>query len=177
MYKEGKPTETKEKFSPRLLIAGALICGVMLLVLGAVRGRATDKESGAGETGTVSSSEEAEAAKAWCAYLEGEAERLCASVSGISRVTVVVTLSGGFERLYAADESSEDGGFRASEYVRVGSGSSAHLCEVGVALPRIAGIGVSCRGASDDGIRAELTALLSAAFGVGPNKIYVTEAG
>ena len=160
----------KTKINPHVLIAAGLLLGVLILLVGAARGRmSADK----GESGVTEEPSDARAARTWCAYLEGEAERLCESVDGVGKVTVVITLSEGFERLYASDVTVRDGA-HASEYVTVGSGSAAHLCDVGVSMPKIAGIGVSFRGSPDEGKCAELTALLSAAFGVGTNKIYVT---
>ncbi len=108
----------------------------------------------------------------YCKYLEEQAVRLCESVDGVSGVTVALTLEGGFEQVYAADKKISSGG-QSIEYVKVGS----ELCAVSVSTPNVAGIGVTCRGGDNDLVRAELTALLSAAFGVKANKIYITEAG
>lgn len=167
--------ELKTKLSPRLLILAGLLLGASLLLFGALHADGTGAETADEKKETAAAVGEAEAAREWCAYLEAEAERLCASVAGVSRVTVVVTVSGGFERQYACDETVRNGE-RSTEVVTLGSGSGAHLCNVGVLTPKIAGIGVSCRGASDAGTKAELTALLAAAFGVGTNKICVAEA-
>ena len=58
----------------------------------------------------------------------------------------------------------------------MGGGSSEAPIRIGVRTPRIAGIGVVCRGGGDDVTRAELISLLSAAFGIGASKIYIAEA-
>ncbi len=108
----------------------------------------------------------------YCKYLEDQAVRLCESVEGVSNVTVALTLEGGFEQVYAADKKTTSGG-QSIEYVKVGS----QLCAVSVATPNVAGIGVTCRGGDNELVRAELTALLCAAFGVKANRIYITEAG
>lgn len=109
-------------------------------------------------------------------YLEGQAKKLCESVKGISSVTVTITLEGGFEQVYATDRQITQSG-QSVEYVKLGSGSSSKLCATSVRAPTIAGIGISCKGCKDSTTKAELTALLSASFGVGTNKIYITEAG
>ena len=169
--KERIHTEFGAKLKPRVFIAAGLLVGVLLLWLGASVRRAekdeTSPESAPGDS--------AAAVREWCAYLEDEAVRLCESVAGVSRVTVVVTVSESFVTRCAADETVR-GDERTKKVVTVGSGSAARLYETGLTMPVIAGIGVSCRGAEDPGTRAELTALLSAAFGVGINKIYVTGA-
>ena len=144
------------------IIIGAVI-GILLLLIGSFGGK---KESTA-----LSETDEIEA---YCRYLEEQAVRLCESVNGVSNVTVALTLEGGFEQVYAADKTINGSG-QSTQYVKLGSGSAAELCAVSVASPKVAGIGVTCTGGRDGSLRAELTALLSAAFGVGANKIYITE--
>ena len=105
-------------------------------------------------------------------YLESRIKRLCESVSGVKNVTVVVTLSGSFESVYATEWP--DGN---DEYVILGSGSSASPIYLSRSAPEIAGIGIVCSGGSNDNIRRELIALLSATFHISSNRIYITEAG
>ena len=107
-----------------------------------------------------------------------EMEALCTTVSGAGEVHVALSLKGGFSYLYATDsELRQDGsGMEQSgkQYVTVGSGSS----EQGILLmrvpPEVGGIGVVCRGGNQPSVRAEIIALLSATYGVGSNRIYVT---
>lgn len=148
--------------STLFIIIGAVI-GLILLLYGSLGGTA--------ENAAVTEAGEMEA---YCQYLEGQAVRLCESVRGVSEVTVALTLEGGFEQIYAADKKS-GAGTQSIEHVKLGSGAAAELCAVSVASPKVAGIGVTCKGGRDEALRAELTALLSAAFGVGANKIYITE--
>lgn len=145
-----------------LILLGA--AGLLLLLWGSF---------GGGEKAAARSNTDEIAA--YGLYLEEQAVRLCESVRGVSNVTVTLTLEGGFEQIYAADKTVS-GVSQRIEYVKLGSGSGAELCAVSVAAPRVTGIGVTCRGGKEPSIRAELTALLSAAFGVGSNKIYITEA-
>lgn len=104
-------------------------------------------------------------------YLEERVKALCESVDGVSGVTAVVTLSGGFEQIYAT-EISEDG----EEYVIIGSGSSAEALFLSRAAPEIAGIGIVCRGGNNASVKQELTALVGATFHISSNRIYITEA-
>lgn len=147
------------------VILGAAV-GILLLLWGSFGG-------GEKETAALSNTDEIEA---YCSYLEDQAVRLCESVKGVSDVTVTLTLEGGFEQVYAADKTTTGNG-QSIEYVKLGSGSDAELCAVSVSTPKVVGIGVTCKGGKNESVRAELTALLSAAFGVGTNKIYITEAG
>ncbi len=147
-----------------LIILGAAL-GLLLLLWGSFGGRE--------ETSVRSDTDEI---AAYSLYLEEQAVRLCESVRGVSGVTVTLTLEGGFEQNYAADKTMS-GGSQSIEHVKLGSGTGAELCAVSVSAPRVTGIGVTCRGGKDPSVRAELTSLLSAAFGIGANKIYITEAG
>ena len=105
-------------------------------------------------------------------YLEARIKKLCESVSGVRNVTVVVTLSGSFESVYATEWP--DGN---EEYVILGSGSSASPIYLSRSAPEIAGIGIVCSGGSNDNVRRELISLLSATFHISSNRIYITEAG
>ena len=146
-------------------IVGA-VAGLLLLLWGSF---------GGGESEAASFSDTAEI-EAYCSYLEAQAVKLCESVKGVSNVTVTLTLDGGFEQIYATDRTIS-GNTQSFEHVKLGSGSGAQLCAVSVSAPGVAGIGVTCRGGGNERIRAELTELLCAAFGVGANKIYIAEAG
>ena len=105
-------------------------------------------------------------------YLEERIRKLCESVSGVKNVTVVVTLSGTFESVYATEWP--DGN---EEYVILGSGSSASPIYLSRSAPEIAGIGIVCSGGANDNVRRELISLLSATFHISSNRIYIAEAG
>ena len=105
-------------------------------------------------------------------YLEERIKTLCESVSGVRNVTVVVTLSGTFESVYATEWP--DGN---EEYVILGSGSSASPIYLSRSAPEIAGIGIVCSGGANDNVRRELISLLSATFHISSNRIYIAEAG
>ena len=156
-------TEKKSRASIYAILGAAV--GLLLLLWGSF--------GGVSEVTTTSDTAEIEA---YCAYLEAQAVKLCENVKGVSNVTVTITLDGGFEQIYATDKSVS-GNTQSFEHVKLGSGSGAQLCAVSVSAPRVAGIGVTCRGGGSDRVRAELTELLCAAFGVGANKIYIAEAG
>lgn len=143
-----------------ILAVIAAAVGLILLLLGSFGTKKEDAQSTPAEI------------EAYCKYLEEQAVRLCESVRGVSDVTVALTLEGGFSQVYAADKTTTSGS-QSIEYVKVGS----ELCAVSVSTPNVTGIGVTCKGGNSDSVRAELTALLSAAFGVRANKIYITEAG
>lgn len=108
--------------------------------------------------------------------LEDRMAAICGQVSGAGEVRVIVSLQGGFEYVYAYDEKVSAAG-TSRVYVTVGSGSSQRLVFLTEKAPAITGIGVVCTGGNDPTVRQEITSLLSAAFGIGTNKIYVTGRG
>lgn len=152
-------------------LAVALICALLgggLLLFGSRVGKDT-------QTTQPEPPAEASAAtvEAYRTELETRMEAICARVMGVGEVEVVVTLEGGFSYVYATDKKTTSGGESLS-YVTVGSGDKESLVYITEKAPAILGIGVVCTGGMDPTVRREVTALLSAAFGVGSNKIYVT---
>jgi len=137
-----------------------LIAGIVLLILG-VRAQKSDTAKGSESAETVSISE-------YEIQLEEKIKRLCERVDGVSDVTVALSLEGGYEYVYAID-GSED-------YVLVGSGNDESGMFLGQKSPEILGVGIVCRGGGDPKIQRELLLLISAACGIGTNKIFITEA-
>lgn len=96
----------------------------------------------------------------YTAALEAKAGDLCTRVAGVSDVTVAVSLAQGVEYVYAGED-----------------GSARQALLVTERPPQISGIGVVCAGADDPATVQTLLSLLSAAFGVSTNRIYITAAG
>ncbi len=144
------------------------LAGVLILLY------ASDMFSGA-ETSqkNKSTSEHAEIAD-YTARLEESIGRLCANVSGVSNVTVAVTLESGFEYVYAADSENKTDGSTEIKYITIGSGSSKSPVYITEKLPKIAGVGIVCRGGSNPAIQQKLIDLISAAYNIGSNKIFIT---
>lgn len=142
--------------------------GALLLLFGSRLGG--DKESTAP---TVPSEDAARTVEAYRMELESRMEAICSRVAGVGEVEVVVTLEGGFSYVYATDKKTTSGG-ESLTYITVGSGDRESPVYLTEKAPTILGIGVVCTGGMDATVRREVTALLSAAFGVGSNKIYVT---
>jgi len=149
---------------PLLIVVGALV-GIALLLFGDHLPFGKAEEQKACEI-----SDEDELMR-YQDYLEERIKKLCESVAGVKNVTAVVTLSGGFEQIYATE--IVEGG---EEYVIVGSGSSAEALFLSRAAPAIEGIGIVCEGGSTPTVRQELTALLGATFHLSSHRIYITEA-
>lgn len=140
------------------------ILGVILLIFG------SGLSSGLGKSEeTVTDLPDPDA---YARRVEEEIERICAGVTGEGTVKAVVSLEGGYRSVYASDSQSSSSGYKNS-MVLVGSGSSEEAVLVCYENPRISGIGIvlSCR--ESERVKNDVISLVSAAFSVGTNKIYV----
>lgn len=159
-----------------LMLAGAL--GICLLLIGGIGGDSDEK--GEEEETAAHLQNSAEALGAYTAALENKIATLCEGVRGVSGVRVAVTLSAGYEYIYAKDaelDSGESGTTGSYHYLTIGSGSSESAVYLSEKPPTVGGIGIVCTGGSDPSVKRELIELVSAAFGVASNKIYITEGG
>lgn len=162
----GDAPDSTGKLRLILILAGGIL-GVILLLL--ANGKLIGKEDEPIDNGTEPSAQQE--LVEYQAYLEERIRGLCESVDGVSEVVVAVTLSGNFEEIYATE--SVDGN---EEYVIIGSGANASALYLSRKAPEIAGIGIVCHGGGNANIRQELTSLISAAFHIPSNRIYVAEA-
>ncbi len=158
------------KKSGKLWIAlVGIAVGVILLLLG---GRAVDKEDDA-----ISTPTDAEVAladmEAYRQAVEARVCYACTQVSGVGKVTAVVTVESGYEYVYAADSKPTASG-DSTQYITLGNGADEQPVYLTRRVPVISGIGIVCDGGNDPTVRQEIIGLLSAAFGVGSHKIYVT---
>lgn len=146
-----------------------LTVGVIFLILG-----------NSGVKSNVSSTEnEAERIEKYTSSLEAKIAELCSKVSGVSNVSVSVYLDSGFESVYAYNEEnkiSSSGTNSEKKYVTLGSGNDESMVCVLEKAPHICGIAIVCNGGGNSGIAEELIGLISSAYGVSKNKIYIAEA-
>ena len=147
-----------KRSKPAIILVMALV-GVALLLFGGM----TDREKSA------DTSDMAAELERYAETVETKIYELCSRVDGVSGVSVAVSFECGFEYVYAR-ESGE------GKYLVVGSGSSESAVRVTEKMPIISGIGIVCKGGGDPRIQNKLINLISATFGVGSNKIYITEA-
>lgn len=178
MYTDGisdvKGTVGQMKKSGKLwiVIVGAVI-GLGLLVVGSFDLPLFEKKE---QKTSAVNTEQAEL-QAYKNALSGEIAQLCAGVRGVGRVQVMVTLSGGYEYVYACDVQSKTGNETYTweeTYVLVGSGSAQSPILLMKLQPSVAGVGIVCEGGGDPAVQNELIALVSATFGIGTNKIHVS---
>ncbi len=158
------------KKSGRLAIAAiGVIIGIVLLFIGNRSGQDETNDKNA-PTYPVA---EATQIEDYRLALEARMEEICSEVVGVGEVSVIVTLEGGYEYVYAYDRKVTSSGENTT-YITVGNGANESLVYITERAPTILGIGVVCTGGMDASVRQELMGLLSAAFGVGSHKIYIT---
>ena len=142
------------------LLLGGVLAGIFLIVAGGMLGT---QES----TGSASLYEEdLEQLLAYEKELEKEIASLCAEVSGVGQVEVMLHLQGGTRVLYATDEKGKP--------ASVGSGSAEQPLHSTVLMPEIAGVAVVCRGGNSPHIQKTLTDLVSTALGIPTSRVAVT---
>ena len=158
---EGSKVKKDSKLFIFILIG---VVGLILLIFG---GSITNKTAGGDKK-----EETLPDSQVYAKGVEEEIERICASVAGNCGIEVVVSLEGGYRAVYASDSQSTSSGYKNS-MVLIGSGSSEEAVLVCYENPKISGIGIvlSCR--EDKNLRNNIISLVSAAFSVGTNKIYV----
>lgn len=110
--------------------------------------------------------------EAYASTVEERVESICRGVAGGYTAEAVVSLEGGYRAVYATDSQSSGSGYKNS-MVLVGSGSSEGAVLVCYENPRISGIGIVLSCSENEKIRKDVISLVSAAFSVSTNKIYV----
>ena len=153
---------TQKKKTLLLLLA---LLGILLMLLS----RCGEDKAGAQTQNEPSALDPA----LYAEQIEEKVEALCNKIDGVSSAHAVVTLKGGYRAIYATD-AQYGSSVNKSETVLIGSGSSEKALLIGYENPEIAGIGIVCSGGDDAYVRAEIISMISAAFDLGSNKIFVS---
>ena len=156
------PITQKKKTLLLLLLA---LLGILLMLLS----RCGEDKAGAQTQNEPSALDPA----LYAEQIEEKVEALCNKIDGVSSAHAVVTRKGGYRAIYATD-AQYGSSVNKSETVLIGSGSSEKALLIGYENPEIAGIGIVCSGGDDAFVRAEIISMISAAFDLGSNKIFVS---
>lgn len=149
-----------------LIIIVLLALGLLLLLLPSVAAK------------TNTSSDNEERLVKYIDTLENKMESLCSKIRGVSNVNVTVYLDSGFETVYAYNEQSKatsNGINSEKKYVTIGSGNDESMVCIVEKMPSICGIAIVCKGGGNPVIANQLINLISSAYNVPKNKIYVAE--
>ena len=164
------------KKSGKLWIAlGGVVIGVLLLLFGKDMGDIWSKDTTQEPTYDTGAPDRM-SMEAYRTALEERVCWICTKVEGAGQVYAVVNLQSGYSYVYASDTKTTSGGV-SEQYIIIGSGNDERVVYLTEQVPEILGIGVVCTGGGNVKVQKEVTALVSAAFGVGSHKIYVTGGG
>lgn len=142
------------------IIPTLFLLGILLLVFGGTFSHSDDK-------GKAESSNEV-IIKSYTEELEKEAAEIISRVSGVSNVSIMITLDGSSEMVYAENTSSA-----SAEYLIINSSSGEEPVLIREIYSSIRGIAVVCNGGNDVSVKKTVTELLSCAFGIPSSKIFV----
>ena len=148
------------------IIIALLLAGVLLLLLPS------------GVSNKSNKTDDGERLSKYGQELERKIGELCSQIRGAGSVSVNVYFESGFETVYAYNEESKtgSGGVNSEKkYVTVGSGNDESMVCIVEKMPSICGVAVVCSGGSDPIVAERIINLISSAYGVPKNKIYVAE--
>ncbi len=138
--------------------------GVIALIFGS--GQTADKEP------NISASEQSEiTAKVYTEYLEEKIAELISKLDGVSGVSVLLTLEGGSELIYAENRSEG-----SVDYLIIDGADGEEPVLLREIYSSVRGIAVVCRGGDDANTKRKITELLSSAFDLPSTKISVAGA-
>lgn len=106
-------------------------------------------------------------------------ERLCetiSQISGVGKVSVMVSISSAGEYIYAKNNKSQndsDSSSMENEIVIYDSGDGDSGLVVSIKSPDVLGVVVVCEGGGSAVIKAEITQLVTSLFGIGSDRVYV----
>ncbi len=149
----------KNKKKTLLIFCAAV--GVLLLILGT---RSTGESGKSAET--AESGQTLSELTAYRERLEEEVAHLCASVSGVSQVEVLITLERGNSISYVRDKNGDP--------VTSGTGSARSALPESLRPPAVAGVGIVCRGGKDPDVVRILTDLVATSLNISTNRVFVT---
>ena len=164
----------EKKFNLKNILPIAIgILGIFILVFSGISGNSVKKDGNENQTFLQ------EDIETYTENLEKKIKSLCESCSGVSNVSVAITLEGGFEYEYAKNEEYGDNSYgnnRSEEILVIGQGSNQQCVLLRKKFPVVSGVGIVCSGAENEYIKTELIMLVSSTLNVGINKIYITAA-
>lgn len=159
-----------EKHVRLLAILGAV--GILLICLSEFVALPSEKSD---------STEKSETSQTdFCESTEAKLEKIIGQMQGVGRVQVMLTLESSDEKIYAADEktdtkSSGDTEQKSTDekYVLIDGKTGDDGILLKTNAPKVKGVIVVCDGGDDPTVAKQITTAVSAALGIGSNRISV----
>ncbi len=145
------------------IFAALIFVGVIIIIIG---------KNDTPKNGDIKNSIENLDPSQYSEMLEERVEELCNRVDGVSGAYAIVTLKGGYQAIYAIDSQSGNTSTK-NQTVVIGSGSGEKAILEGYSYPEIAGIGIVCHGGDSYEVKNKIVSLISSAFDISANKIFV----
>lgn len=116
----------------------------------------------------------------FCESTEDKLESIISQMQGAGRVQVMITLESSDEKIYAADSKTDiktgsDTQQKSTDekYVLIDDGSRDDGILLKTNAPKVKGVIVVCDGGDDPSVAKQITDAVSAALGVGANRVSV----
>jgi len=152
----------ESKLKKHILIGGAIL-GALLMILARFVPESKEEEVEVKESDITYYTER----------IEKKLEDLISSAQGVGKATVVVTLDSQEEFVFAQN-TSENGTQKASEYVIISSKDGEEPVLISEIYPKVRGVAVVCTGGKSTEVKNRVTELIAAALGISVNKIAVS---
>lgn len=159
-----------EKRVRLLAVLGAV--GILLICLSEWIALPSEKDGKTAKTEPVQTG--------FCESTEEKLEKIIAQMQGAGRVQVMLTLESSDEKIYAADEKTDTKTSGDSEqkstdekYVLIDGKTGDDGILLKTNAPKVKGVIVVCDGGDDPTVAKQITTAVSAALGIGSNRISV----
>lgn len=112
--------------------------------------------------------------------VEEKTQEIIASIYGVGKCKVMITISNSSESIYAKDNenSSNNGSYsNKNEYVFYDGENGDTPVLIKENMPSVQGVVVVCEGAYDASVREQITSAISALFNISSTKISISKLG
>ena len=157
----------------RLITALGLL-GMGLILLSGLHHAPADAQ----QTGSLSAA--ADAAASYRSTLEARLTELLRKMEGVGTVSVMVTVSGTPEQIYAEEvkqTKSDRQTQRESQYVLTKNGSAESALVAETRYPSVCGVAVLCSGGGHAAVRERVTKAVATVLGLPASRIFVGVSG
>ena len=153
----------------KILLGIGIAAGLALIVLSGFIGNGKNDIPDQNPTKGIDISGEEYANK-----LEARLAEQIGRISGVSGVSVMITLENNGETVYAQNADFAEGDLISKEYLVIDAGSAESTVVVRELLPKVRGVSVVCSGGDEPVMQAKIINMVCALFGISSNRVYVS---
>ncbi len=161
----------KELSKKPVFLKAAAVLGVLVIILILI----SDLSDGSGKKEKPADiSVDFAYADAYTDALKAELSEMLASIEGVGKAQVMLTLSSAEEYVYA-EEIKRGSSQAEKKYVIIDNGSQEEALVKKIKNPQVSGVLIVCEGGDDPRVCEKIYKAVSAALDVSTSKIYVAE--